>query len=60
MRLVCAATIDGVWNTHVEAVAMGDNSSSGGSKRRGAKSTEANRRQGPNKPKHLLVTNDGE
>ena len=23
LRLVCAATIDRVWNTHVEAVAMG-------------------------------------
>ena len=52
LRLVCAATIDRVWNTHVEAVAMGDNSI----KRRKGK----NRRQEPDQPKHLLITNDGE
>ena len=66
LRLVCAAAIDNVWNTHVEAVAMGDTGGGGGgggSRRRGAKSTsssEANRRQEPDKPKHLLVANDGE
>ena len=59
LRLVCAATIDDVWNTHVEAVAMGDNNDNKSNRRRGAKST-SDRRQEPNKPKHLLVANDGE
>ena len=55
LRLVCAATIDRVWNTHVEAVAMGDNSISSSKRRKGK-----NRRQEPDQPKHLLITNDGE